>query len=315
MVGLAMSTLPLASCVSTGAASSSITTFNAGESALNHGDCITANADFAKFLSRSPGNVTALEGEAECYSNSGLWGKAIATLKSVVKLDRSFQIYDNLANYYWHQGELGSAYAALINAANSPGHSSLNDLQNAKIANQWQGFSTSLTLLKMVPTSAWNSQAFLTAGEDEVSLGLKPQALSYFKEAIAQSVSALKGNTYFQIGNCWYNNLDYTQAVSSYEQAIKGGNVLSNSSDYEVLYLQLANAEVNIGSLSAGESDYYNALRYATSSVQKDNVKLQIGELMLRMGNITAGKKILESLTGPNIDITVRQQASSALHP
>ncbi len=313
-IGIALFSLALAGCGGPRTSGSAITTLSAGENALNRGDCTAANADFAQFLSQSPGNVTALEGEAECYSNSGLWGKAIAILVSLPRVNRSFQTYYNLATDYWHQGDLGNAYSALISAASSPGYSSLGIIEIAQTANQWQGYRTSLSLLKLIPISSWNSQAFLIAGADSASLGSNPQATSYFTDAAALSTSGQKGNIYFQIGNYWYNSLDYTQAISSYQQAIKAGNISSASSDYEVLYVQLANAEVNNGLLHDGELEYYNALRYATSAVQKDADKLQIGELMLQTGDIQNGRKLLESLTGTGTDPSVRQQALSALH-
>lgn len=301
-----LAAIVLAGC---GSPSSPNLVLQAGSTALSHGDCKTAMSDFSQYVAKNPGNATAITGLAQCYSNQGLWGKAISLLVNVSRTAPSMQIFQDLAQNYWSQGEAQNAYSALLSAARAPGATWFSILGLASSAASWQGYSASIELLKMVPTNLWTPSAYLTAGNDAAATGSISEALDYYNQAVAKAPSYELGDIWYSIGNSWFNILNYGNALHAYQESLKVGNVI----DKEGLYLQLANTEIDMNSLKAAEAYYTEAVNYATTAVQRYGDELQLGELMLRMGNISEGKKILVALTGQGIPTSIKQQASSAL--
>lgn len=303
---LGVLTMVLVSC---GTSDTPAAVLASGSKALSAGNCTEAVSDFSNYLVKNPNNVTAMSGLAECYGAQGLWNKAIDILTSVVKSAPTVQTYETLAQDYWDQGEAPSAYSSLLSAARLPGVTWQEITSLANQAETWQGYATSLQILNQEPNNEWTPNEDIIAGIDVSLVGAISQAASYFQEAVAGTPNIQLGDVWQQIGNAWYGVLNYSQALTAYEQSVKAGN----SSDKHGLYVQLANTEANLGSLNLAQTDYQKALSYASSASQRQTDELQLGELMVRQGNIAGGTKILKTLLKPDVTTSVRTQAQAAL--
>lgn len=279
------------------------------DDAIAAGDCERAASILSSVLSDDPTDVRSLTKRAGCEVQSGEYNRSVADASSALRLSPTLDVRMQLAQAYWYNGQLSSAWSVLRAAAEAS--TVFEDLiQIATVELSYGDASGAHQTLAQLQPADRDFQWYLLSGRVDSALHHDVAADGDFSEAVAHAPEGSKGPVFASWGDSLWQRAAFRSALAQYNSAIAAGV----GSDTARIYSQIASCESHLGDLPAAVASLHAALRANPSASQRVTIELDLAQLDLRVGNPAEVQSLVDAISrDPHASPEQRTQAASLL--